>query len=156
MGGMTDRDPPVRPERLAAVFDLVGPLYRRAHRKVDRDTAREGLSAGVRAVLVMLHAHGAMTVPQMGREQALSRQFVQRMVNEASARGLAEALPNPAHKRSRLIRLTEEGRRVVDALRERELAMLGPAAADLTAAEVEVCLRVLSRMVALFDDVDVE
>ena len=37
-----------------------------------------------------------MTVPQMGRAQALSRQFVQRMVNEAAAQGLVESVPNPA------------------------------------------------------------
>jgi DNA-binding MarR family transcriptional regulator len=153
---MDDHDPPVRPERLSTVFDLVGPLYRQVYRKVDHDTSREGLSVGVRAVLVMLHARGPMTVPQMGRAQALSRQFLQRMVNEASARGLAESVPNPAHKRSRLIRLTDEGRRLVEALRGRELAMLGPAAADLTDADVDVCLRVLSRLLALFDDVAVE
>src|SRR4051794_27273382 len=69
--------------RLTEVFDLVGPLYRRAARKVEQAEPVEGVSAGVRAVLNLLRLHGPMSVPQMGRDQALSRQFVQRMVNDA-------------------------------------------------------------------------
>ncbi|GIH66588.1 hypothetical protein Msi02_74050 [Microbispora siamensis] len=94
----------------------MGPLYRRAFRKVEQDTAIEGLSVGVRAVLTMLREHGPMTVPQMGRTQALSRQFVQRTINDAAARGLVEFVPNPAHKRSSLIRLTQEGRSAITAV----------------------------------------
>jgi hypothetical protein len=63
------------PARLAEVFDVVGPLYRLAQRKVEQDAPVHGLSVGVRAVLNLLLEHGPMTVPQMGRAQALSRQF---------------------------------------------------------------------------------
>ena len=63
-------------DQLARVFDLVVPLYRRAQRKVEQDLPAAGLSVGVRAVLAMLRGGGPMTVPQMGRAQALSRQFV--------------------------------------------------------------------------------
>lgn len=152
---MTERREPAEPDRFYEVFDLIGPLYRRIHRKVENDTAAEGLSAGVRAVLVMLHLGGPATVPHMGRSQALSRQFTQRMVNEAAARGLVEAVPNPAHKRSRLIRLTPDGSRLVTTVLDRERAALRPAAADLTDADFDACARVLSRLSLLLDDVDV-
>ncbi|WP_067827553.1 MarR family winged helix-turn-helix transcriptional regulator [Actinomadura kijaniata] len=144
------------PDRLSEVFDLVGPLYRKAHRKVEQDTALAGLSVGVRAVLTLLREHGPLTVPQMGRAQALSRQFVQRMVNDAAARNLVESVPNPAHKRSSLIRLTDEGRAAVTAVVERERAMLRPVGDDLTEAEVTACLRVLSRLLIHLDDVEVD
>ena len=36
----------------------------------------------------MLRLSGPMTVPQMGRAQALNRQFVQRTVNDAAGLGL--------------------------------------------------------------------
>ncbi|MGC5010056.1 MarR family winged helix-turn-helix transcriptional regulator [Streptosporangium sp. DT93] len=143
-------------DRLTEVFDLVGPLYRRAQRKVEQDVPLEGLSVGTRAVLTMLHGHGPMTVPQMGRAQALSRQFVQRMVNEAAARHLVESVPNPAHKRSSLIRLSETGRAAVTAVTDRERAMLRQVGDDLTDAEVTACLRVLSRLLRLLDDVDMD
>nr|WP_308121967.1 MarR family transcriptional regulator [Streptomyces sp. TRM70350] len=113
----------------------MGPLYRRVQRKVEQGEAIEGLSVGVRPVPDLLHKHGPMTVPQMGRAQAISRQFVQRMVNDAAARGLVESIPNPAHQRSSLIRLTPGG--------------------DLTDADVRTCVRVPGEMLKLFDHVDV-
>ncbi|MFF8596815.1 MarR family winged helix-turn-helix transcriptional regulator [Streptomyces sp. NPDC015220] len=143
-------------ERLAEVFDLVGPLYRRVHRKVERQAPAEGLSVGVRAVLDLLRTGGPMTVPQMGRAQAISRQFVQRMVNDAARHGLVESLANPAHRRSALIGLTDEGRAAIGAVRARERALLRQVDGDLTIADIDACLRVLGAMHALFDDVDVD
>ncbi|MFI8193473.1 MarR family winged helix-turn-helix transcriptional regulator [Streptomyces sp. NPDC085946] len=156
---MNDTDRPLAPDelgrRLTEVFDLVGPLYRRVQRKVEQGEAIEGLSVGVRAVLDLLHKHGPMTVPQMGRAQAISRQFVQRMVNDAAARGLVESVPNPAHRRSSLIRLTDDGRAAIAAVLAREHALLRETGGDLTAADVSACLRVLGEMLRLFEDVDV-
>lgn len=145
-----------RADRLAEVFDLVGPLYRRAQRRVEHDVPSEGLSVGVRAVLNMLHEHGPMTVPQMGRAQALSRQFVQRMVNEATARRLTRSVANPAHKKSSLIQLTAEGRTVIDAVIARERAVLGQAGADLTGADIAGCVKVLSSLLRFLDNVDMD
>ncbi|RBQ21096.1 MarR family transcriptional regulator [Spongiactinospora rosea] len=145
-----------RADRLTEVFDLVGPLYRRAYRKVEQDAPIEGLSVGVRAVLNLLREQGPMTVPQMGRAQALSRQFVQRMINDAAARGLVEFVPNPAHKRSSLIRLTGEGAAAITAVIDRERAVLRQAAGDLSEAEIDGCLRVLSHLLRFLDDVEVD
>lgn len=143
-------------DRLSEVFDLVGPLYRRAQRKVEQDISSEGLSVGVRAVLTMLRNQEPMTVPQMGRAQALSRQFVQRMVNEAAARRLVESVPNPAHKRSALIRLTDEGRTAITAVIDRERTMLRQTGGDLTDADITTCIRVLSRLLWLLDTVEID
>ncbi|HET9168628.1 MAG TPA: MarR family transcriptional regulator [Actinospica sp.] len=154
---MTETDhvltPDELPDRLMEVFGLVGPLYRRVQRKIELDAA-QGLSVGVRAVLDLLRAHGPMTVPQMGRAQAISRQFVQRMVNDAAERDLVESVPNPAHQRSSLIRLTDEGRAVILAVTAREHELLRRTSGDLTGADVATCVRVLGRMLELFDDVD--
>jgi DNA-binding MarR family transcriptional regulator len=156
---VTDTDPPLAPDdlahRLTEVFDLVGPLYRRVQRKVEQAAPIEGLSVGVRAVLDLLRENGPMTVPQMGRAQALSRQFVQRMVNDAAAGQLVEITPNPAHQRSSLIRLTDRGRAAITAVIAREHALLREVDGDLTDADVTACVRVLTKMLELFDNVDV-
>jgi len=156
---MTDADTPLSPDeladRLTEVFALMGPLYRRVHRKVEQAEPIEGLSVGVRAVLDLLSQHGPMTVPQLGRAQTLSRQFVQRMVNDAAAQHLVEAVPNPAHQRSSLIRLTAGGTAAITAAHAREHATLRQVGGDLTGADVDACVHVLTRMLALFDDVDV-
>ncbi|MFF3395891.1 MarR family winged helix-turn-helix transcriptional regulator [Streptomyces sp. NPDC002669] len=157
---MTESERPLPPEelarRLTEVFALVGPLYRRVQRKVEQNAPIEGLSVGVRAVLDLLHENGPMTVPQMGRAQALSRQFVQRMVNDAAAARLVEAVPNPAHQRSPLIRPTEAGRAAITSALAREQSLLRQVGGDLTDAEVTACVRVLGNMVKLFDHVDVD
>ncbi|MFF4651760.1 MarR family winged helix-turn-helix transcriptional regulator [Streptomyces sp. NPDC001380] len=156
---MTDTDPPLAPDdlapRLMDVFALVGPLYRRVQRRIEQDATAPGVSVGVRAVLDLLREHGPLTVPQMGRAQSISRQFVQRMVNDAAAHGLVEAVPNPAHRRSPLIRLTDAGRAAITAVVDHEHALLRRAA-GLTDAEVAACVKVLSRLLDLFDDVDVD
>ncbi|MFD8275180.1 MarR family winged helix-turn-helix transcriptional regulator [Streptomyces flaveolus] len=155
---MDDTAAPLPPDdlghRLTEVYDLVGPLYRRAQRSVEQGLAHDGVSVGVRAVLTLLHRGGPMTVPQMGRAQAISRQFVQRMVNDAVARGLVESIPNPAHRRSSLIRLTEAGRSTTTDVLDREHAVLRAVGGGLTAADVTACLRVLGEMLHALDHVD--
>ncbi|MCO1660015.1 MarR family winged helix-turn-helix transcriptional regulator [Pseudonocardia humida] len=149
-------DPDALADRLAEVYLVVGPLYRRVLRAVERDAPVSGVSVGVRAVLDLLSRNGPMTVPQMGRAQSLSRQFVQRMVNEAVAAGQVEMVDNPAHRRSRLASLTEAGRATIDAVTSREHDLLRKVGGDLTAAEVRACVRVLGQMLAALDDVDVD
>ncbi|GAB2698195.1 MarR family winged helix-turn-helix transcriptional regulator [Kitasatospora kifunensis] len=156
---MTESDPPLAPDvlahRLTEVFALVGPLYRRVLRAVEQAEPIEGLSVGVRAVLDLLRQHGPMTVPQLGRAQSLSRQFVQRMVNEAATRQLVEIIPNPAHQRSSLVRLTDDGSAAINAVLSREHALLREVGGGLTDAEINTCLRVLRQMLDVFDHVDV-
>ncbi len=149
---------PLPPERLAdrlmEVFALVGPLYRRVQRKIEQDNAARGVTAGVRAVLDLLHTHGDLTVPQLGRLQSVSRQFVQRMTNEAAARDWVTTAPNPAHQRSPLIRLTPVGRATIEAITTREKAMLAELPGGLTDAEIDACLRVLGRLVDGFAEIE--
>jgi DNA-binding MarR family transcriptional regulator len=147
------RTPDELAAKLAEVYLVVGPLYRRVLRKVERETPIE---VGVRAVLDMLVRDGPMTVPQMGRAQSLSRQFVQRTVNDAAAAGLVELVDNPAHRRSRLVRPTASGRAAITAVIDREHDLLRQVASDLTGPEVDACLRVLRRMLAALDDVEVD
>jgi DNA-binding MarR family transcriptional regulator len=159
-GRVNDIDKPLAPdelgERITEVYDLIGPLYRRAFRKIELGEQIEGASVGVRSVLDLLLRFGPMTVPQMGRIMALSRQFVQRTVNDAVARDWAEVIPNPAHQRSSLIRLTDAGRTVITAILAREHAVNRQIGGGLTGAEITACVRVLKQLLRTFDHVDVE
>lgn len=155
---MTTTETPLPPDeladRLADVFALLGPLYRRAYRKVE--TSDEGPSVGVRTVLEVLRAYGQpMTVPHIGRALAVSRQFVQRMVNDAAGLGYVETIPNPAHQRSSLVRLTRAGRDAVGAVLAREHGVLRNVGGGLTAGDLDSCVRVLTNLLALVDNVDV-
>ncbi|MFG2550284.1 MarR family winged helix-turn-helix transcriptional regulator [Streptomyces sp. NPDC048581] len=152
---MSDSDKPLSPDdlghRVSEVFDLIGALYRRGLRKLEQGEEIEGVSVGVRSVLVLLHRYGPMTVPQMARVMALTRQFVQRMVNDAMARGWAEATANPAHQRSSLIRITADGEAVITAILAREHALNRQVGGGLTEDELRACVRVLKEMLRTFD-----
>ena len=139
-------DPQTRAARLAEVYVALGPVYRRVARLVEQDEQVSGLSVGVRNVLDQLRLGGDRTVPQLARAQDLSRQYTQRMVDQAATDGLVELVENPAHRRSRLVRLTPTGAAAIGSVIDRELSLLTRVGGDLTAAELEGTLRVLHHM----------
>ncbi len=69
-------------------------------------TAWGGSTLGV---LRHLKEAGPLTVPQIARARPVARQHIQKLANELAAQGLVEFIDNPAHKRSKLLRLTPEG-----------------------------------------------
>ena len=140
--------------RLAEVYVALGPVYRKVARIVERSEPVMGMSVGVRAVLEQLAREGDRTVPQMARAQDLSRQFVQRMVHDAQASDFVELTPNPAHRRSSLVRLTEPGREAINAVTSREQKLMGRVGGDLTGEEIDATLRVLRHMLAGLEDVE--
>lgn len=142
--------------RMREVFDVLGQLYRRILRTVEDSEPIEGVSVGVRAVLDMLRTHGPMTVPAMGKSQALSRQFVQRMVNDARDRDWVRPTENPAHRRSSLITLTPSGERTIAAVLAREHAVLRDVPGDLSSSDIDSCLHVLRSMLELVERTDVD
>lgn len=141
--------------QLAEVLAILGPLYRKCQRVVEEGQDIEGASIGVRAVLDMLRIHGDMTVPQMARTQALSRQFVQRMTNEARDNAWVELRSNPRHKRSSVVSLTAAGSGVIEAIARREQSRLGSIGGDLSMADIYSCKRVLSSLLEELRDIDV-
>ncbi|MEQ3552077.1 MarR family transcriptional regulator [Pseudonocardia nematodicida] len=142
---MTDLDRTA--ERLADVYLLIGPLYRRVLREVEEAAPSNRVSAGVRAVLDQLRRNGPMTVPEIGRSQSLSRQFVQRMVDGALDAGLVERADNPRHRRSKLIAPTAAGTAVIDDVTGREHERLRGVAELVDPGDVEATMRVLAVMV---------
>jgi len=134
---------PASAAAVAQVFDLLGPLYRQTVRTLEQS---RGVSVGVRAVLDLLRVRERLTVPRIADVLGLSRQFVQRCVNEAEAEGWVVLEVNPAHRRSSLVAVTRTGRAVVTGIRANEARSLGAVAASLEGADVEACLRVLSRL----------
>lgn len=54
-----------------------------------------------------------LSVSGIAREMGITRQSVQRIANILVAEGLAEYLPNPAHRRAKLVRPTDAGREAV-------------------------------------------
>lgn len=73
---------------------------------------------GAWGVLHSLATEGPQTVPQLARARPVSRQHIQKIANELMAAGFIESVPNPAHRRSRLLAITANGRTEYERVRE--------------------------------------
>ena len=100
--------------------------------------------AGRRGVLRNLAANGPMTVPQIAAVRPVSRQFVQRLVEELEREGLVERRVNPAHRRSKLVALTDAGQVVLHEYAAREAPLLDAARGAIRSdADVATAVAVL-------------
>lgn len=138
--------PTATEDLLRGVVRRLRPLHRAAARSVERELVGTGITAGEHALLDALRTEGPRTVPQLARTLELDRQPVQRWVNHAAELGLVATAPNPAHRRSSLIRLTTEGSEMMRGIQASESAELRRGLADLTAEEIATALRVLDRL----------
>ena len=98
---------------------------------------------GLLGLLASLDREGSQTVPQLARARPVARQRIQRLADELAADGLIEFVDNPAHKRSRLLRLTPQGKASVDTLMERMGDWTEEMANGMDAAELRTALSVL-------------
>jgi DNA-binding MarR family transcriptional regulator len=80
-------------------------------------------------------------VPDLARERPVSRQHIQTQVNELLAAGLVAASPNPQHRRSPRIGLTEEGRRRLREMRAREAELLSRTAPQVSPGDLAAASR---------------
>jgi DNA-binding MarR family transcriptional regulator len=94
-------------------------------------------SAGRRGILRSLDSLSSQTVPQLARARPVSRQHVQMLVNGLLLDGLIVAGDNPAHRKSPLLQLTPQGKRQLEAMREREVRLLAKARLGLDEEQID-------------------
>jgi DNA-binding MarR family transcriptional regulator len=115
-----------------ALTDLILELFRvngNLLAEGDRIAGEFGQSSARWQVLGALEDE-VRTVPGIARAMGLTRQSVQRTVDVLQGEGIVEYIHNPAHRRSRLVGLTDRGRAVYDQILNRQTEW----ANDLTAA----------------------
>ncbi|CAM2064655.1 MarR family transcriptional regulator [Sulfidibacter corallicola] len=138
------------PERIYDLIRYVRPLYRNLARAVEDKLQGTGISVGMRAVLEILYDHGDATVPRVAQILGTGRQFIQRMVNDSMAADLVTRRPNPAHRRSWLICLTDKGRQAFEGIRAREGEKLLQVAMQIDPEELATCTRVIDTLTRAF------
>lgn len=105
-----------------------------------------GVTASMRAVMVLLAAVGDHTVPELARERGVSRQHIQSVINELLAAGLAATTRNPSHRRSPLLVLTDEGLRRLRTVEAREAAYLTRIAPAVSHLELAAASRLFDHL----------
>ena len=101
---------------------------------------------GVWGLLRSLALEGPQTVPQLARARPVTRQHIQVLADDMAAEGLVEFVPNPAHKRSKLLRMTAKGRKLYDELDASFLAFAEEIAEGMDPEKLEAASAVLSAL----------
>lgn len=132
-------DPKITRTGRAAVVVMIEALYLafrlRAWGKRGGHVSASG--GGVWGMLRSLALEGPQTVPQLARTRPVSRQHIQVLADEMAAQGLVEFAANPAHKRSKLVRMTAKGRKLYDELDASFLAFAEQLANGMDAKKLE-------------------
>jgi len=109
--------------------------------------AEEGLTAARWQVLGAVALGGRpLTVPQIARRMGLTRQAVQASVNRLLSETLVEAVENPDHRRSPIIRMTELGAEKYAAIQRRQVTWINDLAAGLKRSELAITAQVLQQL----------
>lgn len=93
-----------------------------------------------------------LPVAGIARAMGITRQSVQRIADLLVRRGLAEYVPNPAHRRAKLLRPTDEGLAAARRISPGHAEAAGRLAEALGAAEFAETVRVLERLSGVLGD----
>lgn len=134
---------------IADVYELAG-----ASRRTSEELARSVGQTAARWHVLSVVSDGPRTVPSAARRLGLAPQSVQRVVADLVTSGHLEAVDNPDHARSPLMRLTELGRSAVDELYARSADNRADVLvrAGVTADELAVARGVLRKLVGALRD----
>ena len=102
--------------------------------------------SGYWGLMRSLKQEGAQTVPQLARSRPVSRQHIQKLANEMIAEGVIELVDNPAHKRSKLLRLTSKGEVVFQELNQQIASVAINLAEDIDVKELQIAVQVLKQI----------
>jgi len=118
----------------------------------DRLVAGLGLTSARWQVLgAVVMAERPLPVPHIARQMGLSRQNVQRIVNDLDDVGYVTFAPNPHHKRAKLVVLTDRGRETYDAAHRVQVPWANALGAATTPEDLQTALRVLQSLRAALD-----
>ncbi|OIJ26722.1 MarR family transcriptional regulator [Nocardioides luteus] len=104
------------------------------------------LPAGSAGVLGLLSQHGEMTISELTDLLAIDISVTSRHVSYLADQGWLERSPNPADGRSRLLRLTDSGRDLLDGFADHIAELLAERLSDWSDQEVHELIRLMAKL----------
>ncbi|MFD8795155.1 MarR family winged helix-turn-helix transcriptional regulator [Streptomyces vinaceus] len=143
---MPDAPPDLLSRTALGVFGLNGRFL-----AISEELARPaGLTAAWWQVLGAV-LHEPLPVAGIARVMGITRQSVQRIADLLAAKGLAEYVPNPAHRRAKLLRPTQEGRAAVARITPAHAVLAARLAEELGETAFAETVEVLDRLTKALD-----
>ncbi len=132
------------------LYQLIGEIFQ-ANGKLlasgDRLSAQHGLTGARWQVLGALNVENQpLTVAQIARRMGLQRQSVQRLVDIMVKQGILICLPNPEHKRARLVDLTKYGKKVCEQLAVTKGCWADDIVKSFSQDELQAAIQVLRKL----------
>ncbi|MFJ2110345.1 MarR family winged helix-turn-helix transcriptional regulator [Streptomyces sp. NPDC087850] len=107
---------------------------------------------GAAAVLTLLGRHGEMRMSRLAELLAVDMSVTSRQVSHVAERGWIERMPDPADRRSRILRITPAGQELLDELARRITEVFAYALDSWTDDEVGQLNTMLDRLRGAFTD----
>lgn len=133
----------MKEQQLHQLIWMSRPLMQAAEACVEAGLVGTNLTVRMRAVLEMLDKYGEQTVPEIAARLEIKRQYVQIMCNETLASGLVEQRPNPRHKRSPVLALTDHGRTLIEEIISKEMKLMEKIGVNLSYEDISTALEVV-------------
>lgn len=133
----------MKEDQLHQLIWMSRPLMQAAEACVEAGLVGTNLTVRMRAVLEMLDKYGEQTVPEIAARLEIKRQYVQVMCNETFASGLVVQRPNPRHKRSPILALTDHGRTLIEEIISNEMKLMEKVGANLSSEDISTALEVV-------------
>ncbi|MBA2950123.1 MarR family winged helix-turn-helix transcriptional regulator [Streptomyces himalayensis] len=134
-------------EELARRLSAIGAIKRGLGRMLPHDCP-----GGSAAVLLILDRDGEMRMSRLAELLAVDMSVTSRHVAHVADRGWIDRSPDPADKRSRILRLTPAGRNKLAELKENAVEALAHYLADWSDEEVDQLNALLARLRESFGD----
>ncbi|WP_262690334.1 MarR family winged helix-turn-helix transcriptional regulator [Kordiimonas aestuarii] len=127
--------------KLRRAFKLLGALS-------DQYCEQFDISAAERAMLERLRGWGPATVPDLARLFIVSRQNMQVRMNSLLEKGFIEKRPNPAHRRSHLITLSDKGGALFEQIKQTEATLLETLFGGIPASDIGAAHGLMDKLIA--------
>ena len=100
-------------------------------------------------VLFTLRCHGEMTPAECCRRTQISKQQMSKLLDGPVCRQVINRRPNPDNKRSILISVSEQGRKMLDEFKEKQILQLMPTFEQLEDHDLEALHHHFSQVIPL-------
>ena len=134
---------PSDPDMLYSLIVEIRKAFNDLKNHSDQEIGDLGLTTSMRAVLEDLDTGGVQTVPEIARGQNVTRQHIQQLADSLVAGGFVVYRDNPAHRRSKLLAMTQKGAATFREIRVRERRALSEACRSIDSTQLKSSIATL-------------
>jgi len=127
---------------------LVQAIISCSHRlnAIGRDFGATTSRGGAWGLMKSLEQRGPQTIPELARARPVTRQHIRQLAHSLMKHGWIESAPNPDHKRSFLLELTDAGASTMNAMDQQIESILSDWMQELSTVQLATTIDTLSAL----------